>query len=114
MADLIDRQWLMERLGIKDDCRECQYSLGPLCSKWSELVDACEAISDAPSVQPEPRWIPVTERLPEPPSFCLVTTDGSHNDVIDIALFMSDGWHKASTILAWMPLPKAYKEDSDG
>lgn len=55
-------------------------------------------------------WIPVSERLPIPPTFCLVTTDGSHGDVIDIALYMSDGWHKASEVLAWMPLPEPYKE----
>ena len=53
MADLIDRQWLMERLGIKEDCRECQYCLGPLCSKGSEFVKVCEAIMDAPSAQPD-------------------------------------------------------------
>lgn len=63
----------------------------------------------------EPQWIPVSERLPIPPTFCLVTTDGSHGDVIDIALYMSDGWHKASEVLAWMPLPEPYKGgESDG
>ncbi len=56
-----------------------------------------------------PQWIPCSERLPKAPTFCLVTTDGSHNDVIDIAMYMSDGWHKASKVLAWMPLPKPWK-----
>jgi hypothetical protein len=55
------------------------------------------------------QWIPVSERLPIPPTFCLVTTDGSHGGVIDIALYMSDGWHKASEVIAWMPLPEPYK-----
>lgn len=59
------------------------------------------------------RWIPVSERLPIPPTFCLVTTDGSHGDVIDIALYMSDGWHKASDVLAWMPLPPPYEGDDE-
>lgn len=58
-------------------------------------------------------WIPVSERLPIPPTFCLVTTDGSHGDVIDIALYMSDGWHKASEVLAWMPLPPPYEGDDE-
>ena len=58
-------------------------------------------------------WIPCSERLPIPPTFCLVTTDGSHGDVIDIALYMSDGWHKASEVFAWMPLPKPYREDGE-
>ena len=55
-------------------------------------------------------WIPCSERLPKPPMFCLVTTGGRHGDVIDIALYMSDGWHKASTVIAWMPLPEPYRE----
>lgn len=58
-------------------------------------------------------WIPVIESLPIPPTFCLVTTDGSHGDVIDIALYMSDGWHKASEVLAWMPLPPPYEGDDE-
>ena len=71
---------------------------------------AIEALSE-----PKTGWIPVSERLPIPPTFCLVTTDGSHGDVIDIALYMSDGWHKASEVLAWMPLPEPYKGgESDG
>ena len=61
----------------------------------------------------KPKWIPVSESLPIPPTFCLVTTDGSHGDVIDIALYMSDGWHKASEVLAWMPLPEPYKGGDD-
>ena len=61
-----------------------------------------------------PQWIPCSERLPEAPTFCLVTTDGSYNDVIDIAMYMSDGWHKASKVLAWMPLPEPWKGEADG
>ena len=70
-----------------------------------------EQLESADAVQGE--WIPCSERLPEAPTFCLVTTDGSYNDVIDIALYMSDGWHKASKVLAWMPLPKPYKGGDD-
>lgn len=70
-----------------------------------------QALKALPSADAE--WIPCSERLPIPPTFCLVTTDGSHGDVIDIALYMSDGWHKASEVLAWMPLPKPYKGGDD-
>lgn len=70
-----------------------------------------ELFEDVPSAEAE--WIPCSERLPIPPTFCLVTTDGSHGDVIDIALYMSDGWHKASEVIAWMPLPKPYREDGE-
>lgn len=76
---------------------------------YAESIDmAIEALADRPT-----GWIPVSKRLPIPPTFCLVTTDGSHGDVIDIALYMSDGWHKASEVLAWMPLPPPYEGDDE-
>ena len=72
-------------------------------------LQALDMAIEALSMDRPQEWIPVSERLPIPPTFCLVTTDGNHGDVIDIALYMSDGWHKASEVLAWMPLPKPYK-----
>ena len=57
MADLIDRQRLMESLEIKEDCRECKYCQGPLCSLGSGFVIACEAIMDAPSAQGDAEFI---------------------------------------------------------
>lgn len=111
---LISRQAAVEALETLCET-VCEYSKkqrAVMCGACP-LGGAFDVLSNEPSAQPEQRWTPVTERLPEPPSFCLVTTDGSHNDVIDIALFMSDGWHKASTILAWMPLPKPYERSED-
>ena len=81
----------------------------------TELNELCDMAIESLSADAVQGWIPVSERLPIPPTFCLVTTDGNHGDVIDIALYMSDGWHKASEVLAWMPLPEPYREDdSDG
>lgn len=79
----------------------------------------------------EPRWIPVTERLPEENGLYLVTVEGSQNGevferAVDYADFMFSGgyidnfntvndwieygeWH----VTAWMPLPDPYKEASD-
>ncbi len=58
----------------------------------------------------ERNWIPCTERLPEEDGCYLVTTTGTNNDIIDIAYYTTDLWHKASRIKAWMPLPEPYKE----
>lgn len=97
----------------KDECCfDFQYKIST--DNMNTLSDAllrskCEV--DAKSADAE--WIPCSERLPIPPTFCLVTTDGSHGDVIDIALYMSDGWHKASEVIAWMPLPTPYKGGDD-
>lgn len=88
------------------DCKEYDHEAGG-CHRFGAVIR--ETVEELKAQ----RWIPVTERLPETPSFCLVTTDGSHNDVIDIALYMSDGWHKASKVLAWMPLPEPYTEEEE-
>ena len=71
--------------------------------------------------RPHGEWIPVSERLPEKNGYYLVTTDGSHNDVIDIAeygkfwnhLKYDWMWNKASKILAWMPLPEPYRKEGE-
>lgn len=50
---LIDADALNEALGIGEDCTNCQYSVfAGFCSKGSDFVNACEAIADAPTVDP--------------------------------------------------------------
>lgn len=49
---LIDKDALMETLGIKQDCKDCQYdSCDDLLCEWHpNPVDICEMICDAPEV----------------------------------------------------------------
>ena len=58
-------------------------------------------------------WIPCSERLPSEDGCYLVSTTGTNNDIIDIAYYTEEIWHKASRIKAWMPLPKPYREESE-
>jgi len=52
-------------------------------------------------------WIKCSDELPNRDGTYLVVTDGSQNDVYDMANYDSiDGWHKASEILYWMPIPQ--------
>ena len=52
-------------------------------------------------------WIKCSDRLPNKDGIYLVVTDGRHNDVYDIARYDSiDGWHKASEIIYWVPIPQ--------
>lgn len=77
------------------------------------LIDEVISIPSA-----EPRWIPVSERLPESGEYCLVTrrffgwncTD--YRD-IDFVKYDFEGRNKSDTILAWMPLPEPYKEEQE-
>lgn len=60
-------------------------------------------------------WHPYPQEKPSKSGYYLVTTDGIHNDVIDIAWFdaIMAGllqWNKASEILAWAELPEPYEE----
>ena len=59
------------------------------------------------------RWIPVSERLPSENGCYLVSTTGANNDIIDIAYYTKEIWHKASHIKAWMPLPEPYRAESE-
>lgn len=67
MIYLIDRNDLLESLGIGDECDNCKYGEADtdgyvFCTKGSDFVDACEKIFDAPSVEP---WSAIKTMLNE-------------------------------------------------
>lgn len=130
MSDLISRQAAIDALGEKPLAwTEGEYELG-LQNQWQSDVDA---VNGLPSVQPEPRWIPCSERLPEEDGLYLVTSREKATaeefgfDLDDVEVrkmrFNEDGWRIPkhipewingvvhTTVLAWMPLPESYKED---
>ena len=108
-----------------------RYKLGEI---WELNFDEIrEALATVPPLEPEQRWIPVSERLPESPIFragylatvfCAswkekktmyvewenVTIRGKAISrwIWDNRLFPKE-WE----IIAWMPLPKAYKEGDE-
>jgi len=58
MGDLIDKDKLMEELGISHSCEDCSHAKGVYCDMYTRFVDACEAISDAKPVEAIPiEWI---------------------------------------------------------
>ena len=74
-------------------------------------IDCIESVKEVPSGQ---RWIPCSERLPEPGEYYLVTKqyfgwNCTEYREIDIAKYDFDGWHKADTVLAWCELPKPWE-----
>lgn len=79
-------------------------------------------IEDLPPVtsQPNQRWIPVSERLPDKNDVYLVTMNVLGKPIRDIDRFRIDeGWgiyennedNKVIEVIAWMPLPEPYKAE---
>ena len=58
--DPIDRIALMEKLGIKEECTVCEQNSSPHCKWKPDVVDVCEAICTAPTIEPQRKkgmWI---------------------------------------------------------
>ena len=89
MIDLIERQVAIDSLNEVDD--------------GASISTAITVVEGLPSAQPEPQWIPCSERLPKPYEYCLwTTTDGR------VVYHHCDGLF--SSYIAWMPLPEPYQE----
>ena len=72
-------------------------------------------IDDAPTVKPEPHWIPCSERLPEPriDVWC-------NSDLGEIPGFYdetTETWYRGDylelLVNAWMPLPESYQPEEE-
>ncbi len=77
-------------------------------------VDMALVADAIKALEQEPRWIPVSERLPKNRGFYLVST----TDCITIMEFIN-GWISQNIglcngyVKAWMPLPQPYKAESE-
>lgn len=77
--------------------------------------------------EPERKWIPVSERLPEEGYGVLVTVSGKHDNIIfvnalEIAEYRNtEGWIIEGyldwldpDVIAWQPLPECWKGENNG
>jgi hypothetical protein len=103
-----------------EPCKDVQHILDyldevlhPLVSPehWNVYSELHDMIAELPSAQPEQRWIPVSERLPEYGKSVLwyfkEDEDFGVNHVID----EEDGEWFIDGVTAWMPLPEPYREE---
>lgn len=75
-------------------------------------------LREQPTIDAEPRWIPVTERLPRERLLILISCAVPYDDRYDhvtAGCYLNetwiemDGFRTLKDVHAWMPLPKPYK-----
>lgn len=121
--DLISRQDAIDALD--EQITQCDKALGSfdisMKDEYAVKVERAslkayrETLNVLPSAQPEPKWIPCSERPPEVENNVakrvIVTT--SWNMVCE-AHYCVDHWemndidYKLSSVIAWMPLPEPF------
>lgn len=111
MSDLISRNYLYHEMNMK------RLELHEKGLSWNEFCRgfgfAMEFVKDAPSIEPEWRWIPVTESLPEDGERVLIT----HKGGVSFGWYNGSYWERGApmnhrplqTVIAWMPLPEPAK-----
>ena len=121
MSDLISREDAIR--WVKTECNP--YGKPTLDFESGKKVIA--HLKQMPSAQPEPQWIPCSERLPETEEFVLASRTGKYRNTTfehacEIADYADGGWcvyaypHMSAEkceelIEAWMPLPEPYREE---
>lgn len=98
-----------------------------MCSDLISRKDVLDAVNDCgiciqrildiPSAEPERKWMPVSEALPEEGRYLVTRYDYvTKSSFIDILWFEKNTWWDRQitgnfSVLAWMPLPESYKGD---
>lgn len=111
---------LIDVEALIDDCKKYLNELNPSrdgkeCTRIHWLIGI---LNDAPTIEPEQQWIPVTERLPEENSDILVTYVEKDEKRIVPVNYGCGTWFDCLFnkvlnqvgVLAWMPLPEPWKD----
>lgn len=88
-------------------------------TSWAEAFAECaDMVEDAPTIEPEQRWIPCSERVPEEdeqvlvylydsPYIAWIDSNGEWNTE-DFTLDKEED--REDKPIAWMPMPTPYRE----
>lgn len=116
--ELISRREAINALGAEPEVwiNDDDYAMGAN-NQWHYDVNALKAV---PSAEPEQRWIPCSERLPNVAQRVLLSGHGK----VMVGMLHSFGKYSLeptgisyvypkNDIEAWMPLPEPYREDGE-
>lgn len=80
--------------------------------RFHEFTQKCLQL---PSVTPQTRWIPISERLPEEEGLYIVSVKNDHDRRYSkTCWFHGNGnWFSRQDVEAWMPLPESYNAEKD-
>lgn len=98
----------------KYDLNFCDINGNPIPPQ--DLAEAFDLAIEA--LQQEPKWIPVSERLPEEGLTVLILAENGQiefgqrdeNKWEWLAESIADYWTEAEEVIAWQPLPEPYEE----
>ena len=110
MKDLIDRRTAIDAVLDRMDVEKYGRNAKPEEIQW--------ALEKLPPAQPEPHWIPRSERLPEHGGRYLISVLDGINRRTTVAPYLPrcKAWTMTGRmaywkVIAWMPLPEPWKED---
>lgn len=129
MDEVISRQEAIDALS-KIPVLEFKKTDDGLLEALISIGQTNEALKQLPPVQPEQRWIPVTERLPEEDNWLGCSWGQFSSDVLvsilnsddedawlDISHTIDGEWAlelpRYCEIIAWMPLPAPYRKEGE-
>lgn len=84
------------------------------CMLPPDVKSVVNAIKNGTQLQEQPKWIPVSDRLPKEGQYVLCQCQANIYDVLKLTI---DGWYHdknncymSGFVIAWMPLPEPYEE----
>ncbi len=106
---VVEKEELARQRVIDTPSRLPNGDVNPYATRYATQLDERTAFKfmliDAPAVD-IPRWISVTERLPEEEGRYLIT--GKRGAVYSLE-YEDERWYGGIEPIAWMPLPEPYK-----
>lgn len=93
----------------ENDCIKCA----------EEHRQLAEWLKELKQLREQSKWIPVSERLPEYETYVLTCSSGGYIEIQSLETYgeywenQKGDWSDLDEIIAWMPLPKLYKAESE-